>query len=89
MLDTLRDHAVLVVAILAVLEGILCAYLLRRMESLRRRLDIAIDAAEDAARAAAMAAPGGIDPELVVGLLRDGRPVTLDSVHEVMNEAST
>ena len=80
----LQDHAVIAVALLATALGFLCSYLLRRLAVLRRRLRIAEQAAEEAARAAAMAAPGGIDPEAVMELLRDGRPPTLDNVYALM-----
>lgn len=84
LVDSVRDHAVFILAGLAILEGALCAYLVRRTEQFKRRLDIAVRAAEDAARAAALAAPGGIDPEVVIGLLRTGQPTSLDSVYAVM-----
>ena len=74
--------------LLAIFEGALCAFLLRRVDILQRRLDVAVGAAEDAARAAALAYPGGIDPEVVITLLRSGQPVTLDSVYAHMERQS-
>jgi hypothetical protein len=80
----LQDHGVVAVALLAVVLGFLCSYLLRRLTVLHRRLRSAEMAAEEAARAAALAAPGGIDPEVVMQLLHDGRPATLDNVYALM-----
>ena len=80
----LQDHGVIAVALLAVALGFLCSYLLRRLSVMRRRLRVAEQAAEEAARTAALAAPGGIDPEAVMELLRDGRPPTLDNVYALM-----
>ncbi len=80
----LQDHAVVAVALLAVALGFLCSYLLRRNSVLGKRLRIAETAATEAARAAALAAPGGIDPEVVMQLLRDGRPPTLDNIYALM-----
>lgn len=77
-------EALIAVAALAVVEGLLCGVLIRRVDGLKRRLDIAVSAAEDAARAAAMSAPGGIDPEVVMTLLRAGQPVSLDAVYAIM-----
>ncbi len=72
------------VALLAVALGFLCSYLLRRLSVMHKRVRIAEEAAEEAARAAALAAPGGIDPEVVMELLRDGRPPTLDNIYQLM-----
>jgi hypothetical protein len=80
----LRDHGEVALALLAVVLGFLCSYLLRRQKVMSKRLRIAENAAEEAARAAALAAPGGIDPEVVIELLRDGRPPTLDNIYAVM-----
>lgn len=80
------DHGTLLVAGLAVIEGCFAAYLIRRNEQLNARLHRAREAAEDAARAAALAAPGGIDPEVVIHLLRTGQPTTLDNVHALMEQ---
>jgi hypothetical protein len=74
------------IAALAVIEGGLCAFLIRRNEQLTAHLHRAREAAEDAARAAALAAPGGIDPEIVLHLLRTGQPTTLDNVHALMEQ---
>ena len=81
---TLQDHGIIAVALLAVALGFLCSYLLRRVSVMNRRLRIAEESAQEAARAAALAAPGGIDPEVVMQLLRDGRPPTLDNVYALM-----
>ena len=80
----LQDHGVVALALLSVVLGFLCSYLLRRQKVLSRRLRTAEEAAEEAARSAALAAPGGIDPEVVIELLRDGRPPTLDNVYAAM-----
>ncbi len=85
-MDFIRSHDVLVVACLAVLEGFFCALLLRRVERMKARLRVAVAAAEDAARAAALSLPGGIDPEVVISLLRSGRPTSLESVYQLMEQ---
>jgi hypothetical protein len=79
-----QDHAVLILAVLGVVEGILCAILLRVAKQSRAGLRTAQAAAEQAARAAAMAAPGAIDPEAVLALLREGHAPTLDNVYAMM-----
>lgn len=84
LVDALRNHPTIAVAILALLLGILCAVLLERIERLKDRLHVAQAAAEDAAKAAALATPGGIDPEVVVELLRRGERPTLDTVYAAM-----
>lgn len=84
IIDTLRAQPALVLGGLAVLLGVVCIVLLARVERLKDRLHIAQAAAEDAARAAALAAPGGIDPEVVVELLRTGERPTLDAVYATM-----
>ena len=71
---------------LALVELIIIILLLRRIERLQDRVARAVRAAEDAARAAALASPGGIDPEVVISLLRTGMPVTLDAVYSKMRE---
>ena len=83
-MNVLRDNAVTLLSLLAVLEGALAVLLLRRCRNAEARLVIAIEAAEDAARAAALAAPGGIDPEVVIDLIRQGRTATLDTIHDLM-----
>jgi hypothetical protein len=70
----------------AIAELIVIALLVRRVEGLQDRVARAVRAAEDAARAAALASPGGIDPEVVISLLRTGMPVTLDAVYARMRE---
>jgi hypothetical protein len=83
-LDTLRNQPAIVLGTLAVVLALLCVALLARIERLRDRLHIAQAAAEDAARAAALAAPGGIDPDVVVEILRTGERPTLDAVYASM-----
>ncbi len=83
-LDTLRTQPAILLGTLAVVLALLCAALLARIERLRDRLHIAQAAAEDAARAAALAAPGGIDPDVVVEILRTGERPTLDAVYASM-----
>ena len=85
-IDFVRDHGTFLMAGLAVLEGLMVAFLIRRNERMAARLHRAREAAEDAARAAALAAPGGIDPEIVIHLLRTGQPTTLDNVHALMEQ---
>jgi hypothetical protein len=70
----------------ALIEAGVCALLLRRIRRFQKRLEVAVAAAEDAARAAALASPGGIDPEVVISLLRSGQPVTLDAVYAYMEQ---
>jgi hypothetical protein len=84
IIDVLRGQPVLVVGIIAVLLALLCIALMSRAERLKDRLHIAEAAAEDAAAAAALAAPGGIDPDVVVELLRTGERPTLDAVYTTM-----
>ena len=86
VIDFVRDHGTFLMAGLAVLEGLMVAFLIRRNERMAARLHRAREAAEDAARAAALAAPGGIDPEIVIHLLRTGQPTTLDNVHALMEQ---
>lgn len=76
--------AVKSVAILAILTAlaVLASYLMyRRMHRAEVRLRKAQAAAEEAARAAALAAPGGIDPDIVLAILNQGLPPTLDNVY--------
>ena len=84
LIDALRAQPALVLGGVAVLLGAVCILLLARVERLKDRLHVAQAAAEDAARAAALAAPGGIDPEVVVALLRAGERPTLDIVYATM-----
>ncbi len=84
VIDWITGHAVIILAAVAIVEGILAAWLLRGNDELRVRLRRARSAADQAARAAALAAPGAIDPEIVIHLLRTGQTVTLDTVHELM-----
>ncbi len=86
VLDLIRNHGVLFIAGLAIVEGFLCVVLLRKIERLKARLKVAVAAAEDAARAAALAAPGGIDPEIVIQLLRSGKPASLEAVYQLMEQ---
>ncbi len=84
VVDALSGHAALLLGVLAISEGILAGWLVRRNDELVLQLRRARDAAEQAARAAALAAPGEIDPELVIHLLRSGQAVTLEAVHDLM-----
>jgi hypothetical protein len=86
VVDFVHEHGTFLMAGLAVLEGLMVAFLIRRNERMAERLHRAREAAEDAARAAALAAPGGIDPEIVIHLLRTGQPTTLDNVHALMEQ---
>jgi|SRR5207302_9285193 len=81
------DHAVLLLCALAVVQGLICAALLRGLRQAREGLIAARSAAEEAARAAALAAPGAIDPEVVLTLLREGHAPTLDNVYAIMQRA--
>jgi hypothetical protein len=80
----LQVHAVLLLCALVVLEGLICVSLLRRLRHAREGLRAAQSAAEAATRAAALAAPGAIDPEAVLALLREGHAPTLDNVYAIM-----
>jgi hypothetical protein len=84
IIDSVRGHPVIAVGALAMVLGLLCVVLVARVERLKDRLHIAQAAAEDAAKAAALAAPGGIDPEVVADLLRVGERPTLDIVYDTM-----
>lgn len=84
VIDTLRGQPILLLGSLAAVLALLCLVMIARVERLKDRLHIAQAAAEDAARAAALAAPGGIDPEVVVDLLRKGERPTLDAVYATM-----
>ena len=86
VLNAITGHAAILLAGVALLEGVLAAWLFRRNEEMRMRLRRARDAADEAARIAALAAPGGIDPEIVIQLLRSGQSVTLDAVHGLMEQ---
>jgi hypothetical protein len=80
----IQDHAVLILAGLAVVEGIVCMSLLRTARHATHEMKAAQAAAIEAARAAALAAPGAIDPEAVLALLRQGHAPTLDNVYAMM-----
>ena len=80
----LLANPTVLLALVAVIEGAGGLYLIGRVRTLRARLDVAVEAAEDAARAAALAAPGGIDPEVVIDLIRQGRTANLDTIHDLM-----
>ena len=74
----------LILAALAVVEGIICLALLRMARHARHEMKAAQAAAIESARAAALAAPGAIDPEAVLALLRQGHAPTLDNVYSMM-----
>ena len=82
--QSLGDHATLILGVIAGVMVLLNVLLTRRVIRLRARLRQARSAAEEAARSAAMAAPGGIDPEAVIDVLRRGVPPTLDNVYATM-----
>jgi hypothetical protein len=82
----IQDHSVLILAGLAVVEGIICATLLRMTRHANHEMKAAQAAAIEAARAAALAAPGAIDPEAVLALLRQGHAPTLDNVYAMMRK---
>ena len=78
------DPVILLAA--AAMEFALVVVMWLRITMLRKRLHKAVDAAEDAARAAALAVPGGIDPDIVISMLRAGHPISLDTIHQLMEE---
>ena len=84
LIDTLRTQPTIMLGTLTIVLALLCAAMLARIERLKDRLHVAQSAAEDAARAAALAAPGGIDPDVVVEILRSGERPTLDVVYATM-----
>jgi hypothetical protein len=84
LVSWIRDHSVLLLAALAVIEGLICLALLRGARHARHEMKAAQAAAIEAARAAALAAPGAIDPEAVLALLRQGHAPTLDNVYAMM-----
>jgi hypothetical protein len=84
LIDTLRTQPTIMLGTLTIVLALLCAAMLARIERLKDRLHVAQSAAEDAARAAALAAPGGIDPDVVVEILRSGERPTLDAVYATM-----
>jgi hypothetical protein len=86
IVDAVRTQPVIAVGALAVVLALLCIVLIARVERLKDRLHIAKAAAEDAAKAAALAAPGGIDPDVVADLLRTGERPTLDAVYATMQQ---
>jgi hypothetical protein len=84
LVSWIQDHSVLILAALAVVEGIICLSLLRMARHARHEMKAAQAAALESARAAALAAPGAIDPEAVLALLRQGHAPTLDNVYAMM-----
>ena len=84
VINIVTDHATILLAAVAIIEGVLAAWLIRRIDDMRMRLRRAREAADQAAHSAALAAPGAIDPEIVIQLLRSGQAVTLDVVHDLM-----
>ncbi|HVC05730.1 MAG TPA: hypothetical protein VND88_13730 [Candidatus Acidoferrales bacterium] len=84
LVSWIQDHSVLILAGLAVVEGIICLSLLRMARHARHEMKAAQAAAIEAARSAALAAPGAIDPEAVLALLRQGHAPTLDNVYAMM-----
>jgi hypothetical protein len=86
IVDAVRTQPVIAIGALAVVLALLCIVLIARVERLKDRLHVAKAAAEDAAKAAALAAPGGIDPDVVADLLRTGERPTLDAVYATMQQ---
>ncbi len=86
IIDTIRGQPVIAIGVVAAVLAILCVALAAWVERLKDRLHVAQAAAEDAAKAAALAAPGGIDPDVVVQLLRTGERPTLDAVYTTMQQ---
>lgn len=84
LVSWIQDHSVLILAGLACVEGIICLALLRMARHARHEMKAAQAAALESARAAALAAPGAIDPEAVLALLRLGHAPTLDNVYAMM-----
>jgi hypothetical protein len=84
LVSWIQNHSVLILAGLAVVEGTICLSLLRMARHARHEMKAAQAAAIEAARAAALAAPGAIDPEAVLALLRQGHAPTLDNVYAMM-----
>ncbi len=84
IVDTIRTQPAVGIGAVATILAVLCIVLVARIERLKDRLHIAKAAAEDAAQAAALAAPGGIDPDVVAELLRTGERPTLDAVYVAM-----
>jgi hypothetical protein len=84
LVSWIQDHSVLILAGLAVVEGLICLGLLRHARHARHEMRAAQAAALESARAAALAAPGAIDPEAVLALLRQGHAPTLDNVYAMM-----
>ena len=82
---TLPIWALLCVAAVMAVLVIICLVAGGRNAQMKYRLRIAASAAEEAARAAALAA-GGIDPEIVIQLLRSGHPVSLQSVAKLIEQ---
>jgi len=80
----LRENAPVLLVVAIIFEAVIAILWRRQIISLRRRLEAAVEAAEDAARAAALSAPGAIDPEVVLQLIRSGQTPTLDTVSALM-----
>lgn len=78
--------AAVILAFIAALASVAAYVMQRRMHRAQARLRDARTAAEQAARAAALAAPGGIDPEIVLAILNQGIPPTLDNVYELTQQ---
>jgi hypothetical protein len=78
--------AVAILAVLAAVATLMAYFMWLRMRTAERRLLKAQAAAEEAARAAALAAPGGIDPEIVLAILNQGLPPTLDNVYQLTQQ---
>jgi len=86
VINIVTDHATILLAAVAIIEGVLAAWLIRRIDDMRMRLRRAREAADQAAHSAALAAPGAIDPEIVIQLIRSGQSPTLDVVQSLMDQ---
>lgn len=78
--------AVALLAVIAAVCAVFAYVMFVRMRHSQTRLRDAQAAAREAARAAALAAPGGIDPEIVLAILNQGLPPTLDNVYRLTQQ---
>ena len=75
-----------VLTLVVVVETLIIVFLMARTIRVRAHLIRAEKYASDSAKAASLAVPGGIDSEVVMKLLRTGKPVTVDTVFEAMEQ---
>jgi hypothetical protein len=81
--------AIALLAVLATIATLVAYFTYLRLRRTQALLKKAQAAAEEAARAAALAAPGGIDPEIVLAILNQGLPPTLDNVYMLTQQRKT